>query len=294
MDTVTILNSHVPRETQDQLWAYSSMVVEWNQRINLTGAKNLELFFNEQVSDCVFAFKALSESKFFLNLLNKFELNLSQNMSQNGRIENNLNQTNVNKNKDRQNDKICLNWLDIGSGCGLPGIVWSFLQANDRFMLLESLQKRVVFLEHVVLNLKINNISIENDRFETNFFEKYSKKHQLNSAKSSHPSDSFDHDLDNKSNRFNAWQPQNTICVSRGTAKPDKIFSWAQKTALFWKLWVVFSSKNTHQEFVELSKRGFSLSAREGFVEVEGIEYQNDLSQKTQGSVLTLLVSPYF
>src|SRR4029079_3933080 len=37
-------------------------------------------------------------------------------------------------------------WLDIGTGGGLPALVWALLAPTNHFFLIESLQKKVSFL----------------------------------------------------------------------------------------------------------------------------------------------------
>ncbi|RIY32074.1 16S rRNA (guanine(527)-N(7))-methyltransferase RsmG [Psittacicella melopsittaci] len=54
--------------------------------------------------------------------------------------------------------------LDVGTGAGLPGIPLAlfFAQVNPQihFTLLDSLGKRIQFLRHVVLSLKLENVTI--------------------------------------------------------------------------------------------------------------------------------------
>ena len=59
-------------------------------------------------------------------------------------------------------------WVDLGSGGGLPGIVMA-IAFSDRpvsFTLLESDQRKAVFLRTVIRTLELNNASVHNQRIE--------------------------------------------------------------------------------------------------------------------------------
>ncbi len=56
--------------------------------------------------------------------------------------------------------------LDVGSGAGLPGIVWAALLENTRVVLLEPREKRVVFLKEVVSRLGLGNAEVSRARLE--------------------------------------------------------------------------------------------------------------------------------
>ena len=56
--------------------------------------------------------------------------------------------------------------LDVGSGAGLPGIVFAVLEPSSAFSLCEPREKRQVFLRETVLRLKLRNIEIQGVRLE--------------------------------------------------------------------------------------------------------------------------------
>ncbi|MCP5468610.1 MAG: class I SAM-dependent methyltransferase [Deltaproteobacteria bacterium] len=254
----------VSRGTLDSLESYAKAVMEWNQRINLTGAKSFEQFYQEQVLDNVCALKALEQSILLKNIFDRHE-NEPQNESKN------------------------VQWLDIGSGSGLPGIVWALLRPQEHFILLDSLNKRTTFLEYMKLHVKLDNVEIIRDRFENIKWDNFSSKsNSINNSKSS---------------KIKIWNHNNkglSIFVSRGTAKADKIYSWAQKTAYQWKYWIVFSSLESHGSFVKLDEaQSFrennekNKKSEENLIKVGAIPYENIFLDDPKRSVLTVLVSPF-
>ena len=58
------------------------------------------------------------------------------------------------------------NILDVGSGAGFPGIPISILDTESSITLLDSLNKRVIFLQEVIKRLDLNNVSAIHSRAE--------------------------------------------------------------------------------------------------------------------------------
>lgn len=56
--------------------------------------------------------------------------------------------------------------LDIGTGAGFPGIPLKILEENKKFTLLDSLNKRIIFLQTVITELELKNIQAIHDRAE--------------------------------------------------------------------------------------------------------------------------------
>ncbi len=173
--------STVPRETAVRIFQYAKLAVDWNLHINLTGAKNLQTFISKHILDCVFAFQALQNEKF---------------------------------------------WIDVGTGAGLPGIIWALLQPQGEFLLVESIQKKISFLRRAQSLLKIENLEIFPGRLE-NLSEEFLKK---------------------TSSEF-------PCCVSRGTNSPDELLTLAKNSSFSWKQWIVFCSEKTEREFLTLGKK---------------------------------------
>jgi len=58
------------------------------------------------------------------------------------------------------------NFIDVGTGPGLPGIPLAILYPNRNFVLLDSLGKRITFLRQVVFQLKLSNVQPIKERVE--------------------------------------------------------------------------------------------------------------------------------
>ena len=58
------------------------------------------------------------------------------------------------------------NWLDVGSGGGMPGIPLAILFPERRFTLLDSNGKKTRFLTQVKLELKLDNLEVVHNRVE--------------------------------------------------------------------------------------------------------------------------------
>ena len=56
--------------------------------------------------------------------------------------------------------------IDVGTGAGLPGIPLAIANPDRQFTLLDSLSKRTKFLQQVIYELKLENVSIVNSRSE--------------------------------------------------------------------------------------------------------------------------------
>ncbi|KAJ49561.1 16S rRNA (guanine527-N7)-methyltransferase [Clostridium tetanomorphum] len=62
--------------------------------------------------------------------------------------------------------KECKKVIDIGTGAGFPGIPMKIVDENKEFTLLDSLNKRIKFLDEVISQLQINNINTLHGRAE--------------------------------------------------------------------------------------------------------------------------------
>ncbi|NTW41538.1 MAG: 16S rRNA (guanine(527)-N(7))-methyltransferase RsmG [Cellulomonadaceae bacterium] len=56
--------------------------------------------------------------------------------------------------------------IDVGSGGGLPGVVLAVMRPELTFVLLESMERRVTWLSHVVEELGLRNVEVDRGRAE--------------------------------------------------------------------------------------------------------------------------------
>lgn len=56
--------------------------------------------------------------------------------------------------------------IDIGTGAGLPGIPLAIFHTEKQFVLLDSNAKKTRFVQQVILELKLNNVSVHHGRVE--------------------------------------------------------------------------------------------------------------------------------
>lgn len=111
-------------------------------------------------------------------------------------------------------------YVDLGSGAGLPGIVWSILDPKKEIVLVELLKKRTAFLNRAVAELGLGKVKVLNQSF-----------------------------LDLKPDSL----PMEFDIVSRGTWPPQELLGLAEASRLPWKHWWVFSGAKLHQEYLKLS-----------------------------------------
>ncbi|MBO5138775.1 MAG: 16S rRNA (guanine(527)-N(7))-methyltransferase RsmG [Bacilli bacterium] len=111
------------KEQLDKLDKYYNLLIEWNQKINLTRITEENDVYLKHFYDSLTLNKAVDLSK-------------------------------VN------------NLLDVGTGAGFPGIVLKIFFPNIHVVLLDSLLKRLKFLEIVINELELKNIEIVHSRIE--------------------------------------------------------------------------------------------------------------------------------
>lgn len=56
--------------------------------------------------------------------------------------------------------------LDVGTGAGLPGIPLAIIKDDVQFTLLDSQQKKITFLQHVITMLQLKNVTATQQRIE--------------------------------------------------------------------------------------------------------------------------------
>lgn len=114
----------------EQLEKYYNLLIEWNEKINLTRIVEKDQVYLKHFYDSLTLSKVIDLSK---------DLTL----------------------------------IDVGTGAGFPGIVLKIVFPNLKITLLDSLQKRITFLDEVIKELELTNVETVHDRAED-----YAKKHR--------------------------------------------------------------------------------------------------------------------
>ena len=117
------LNIKLNDEKLKQLDSYYKLLIEWNNKINLTRITNEKDVYLKHFYDS-------------LTLVKTIDLN--------------------------KNIEVC----DIGTGAGFPGIVLKIVFPNLNITLVDSLRKRIDFLNIVINTLKLKNIRAIHERAE--------------------------------------------------------------------------------------------------------------------------------
>lgn len=58
------------------------------------------------------------------------------------------------------------NWLDVGSGAGLPGLVLAIVRPDWSFTLVDSNSKKTSFVQQAIIELGLKNIAVRCERIE--------------------------------------------------------------------------------------------------------------------------------
>lgn len=117
------LNIEITNNQLKQLELYYELLIEWNNKINLTGITEHNEVYLKHFYDS-------------LTICRDIDLNEIDSLA------------------------------DIGTGAGFPGLVIKILFPNLKVDLIDSLGKRIIFLNEVVNKLNLQNINIINARAE--------------------------------------------------------------------------------------------------------------------------------
>ncbi|KAL9326476.1 hypothetical protein ACSQ67_007121 [Phaseolus vulgaris] len=118
-----------------QIHLYVDTLLQWNKRMNLTAVREVNDVMERHVEDSLAILPALSDC---------YRLHCGSSC-----------------------DKLSL--VDVGTGAGLPGVVLAIARPEWDVTLMESMNKRCVFLEHVVGVIGSSNVQIVRGRAEYTF-----------------------------------------------------------------------------------------------------------------------------
>lgn len=124
------LNISLTAKQLEELDTFYKLLIEWNQKINLTGITEEQQVYLKHFYDSLTLIKGLDLTK-------------------------------------------PITLCDVGSGAGFPGIVLKIVFPNLNIILIDSLQKRINYLNEVIQKLNLTNIKAIHCRME-----EYSKKNK--------------------------------------------------------------------------------------------------------------------
>lgn len=114
-------NINLTNLQKEQFYNYYSMLVEWNQKFNLTAITEKKDVIYKHFLDSVSAYNLLKENSYI---------------------------------------------LDVGAGAGFPSLPLKILRPDLKIVMLDSVNKKITFLQEVIKNLKLNNVVALHTRAE--------------------------------------------------------------------------------------------------------------------------------
>lgn len=124
------LNIDLSKEQIDAFLKYYELLIEWNEKINLTAITDFE-------DVCL---KHFVDSMSIVNAFSSFE--------------------------DAETFFSGKTLIDVGTGAGFPGVCLKIIFPKLHITLMDSLDKRIKFLNEVITSLSLNNISTVHARVE--------------------------------------------------------------------------------------------------------------------------------
>lgn len=129
-NTFSKINISITKRQECQFLKYYELLTEWNEKINLTAITEFEDVCNKHFAD----------SSLFFRLFDSFDESV---ISLSGK-----------------------RLVDVGTGAGFPGIVLKILYPDLSIVLLDSLDKRIRFLNEVISTLELSDIVAVHGRVE--------------------------------------------------------------------------------------------------------------------------------
>ncbi|PKA48838.1 16S rRNA (guanine527-N7)-methyltransferase [Apostasia shenzhenica] len=123
---------------KEQISRFVGALLEWNERMNLTAVTEESEVMRRHVEDSLALLPPLRRSY----LSNCFSTS------------------------DSASSLDYLRLVDVGSGSGLPGLIFAIACPTWKVTLLESMHKRCLFLEHVVGLIGLSNVQVLQERAE--------------------------------------------------------------------------------------------------------------------------------
>ena len=115
-----------------QLLRYAALIQKWNKVYNLTAIRNPAELMTHHLLDCLAVLEPLA-----------FEL------------------------QNHEKPRV----LDVGAGAGLPGLVLAIAKPNWQITLIDTVQKKVAFMQQAAGSLTLKNVKTVHARVECHVFE---------------------------------------------------------------------------------------------------------------------------
>ncbi|XP_074315851.1 uncharacterized protein LOC141652113 [Silene latifolia] len=135
ISTTSLKSSHfetLDSQQKDQISIYVDSLLQWNQKMNLTAVTERSEVMERHIEDSLAILPSINEF---------YEAHCGCSRGS-------------------------LNLVDVGSGAGLPGLILAIACPSWNFTLLESLNKRCLFLEHAISAAGVSNAQVVRDRAE--------------------------------------------------------------------------------------------------------------------------------
>ena len=121
------LRLQVEDEVVAKLLQHVNLLHRWNQAYNLSAVRDPQQMLRQHLLDCLAALPAL----------------------------------------DRHLAQRAARVLDVGSGAGLPGVVWALMRPQWSVVCVDAVAKKVSFVRQVIAELGLKNLGTEHARVET-------------------------------------------------------------------------------------------------------------------------------
>lgn len=121
IEKTNCIGIEISQENAKQFYKYMKLLLEWNEKMNLTAITDPEEIILKHFVDSLTIMPYLSNANTI---------------------------------------------LDVGTGAGFPGLPLKILEDNKEFTLLDSLNKRITFLQTVISELELKNVQAIHGRAE--------------------------------------------------------------------------------------------------------------------------------
>lgn len=121
IEKANCIGIEISQENAKQFYKYMKLLLEWNEKMNLTAITDPEEIILKHFVDSLTIMPYLSNANTI---------------------------------------------LDVGTGAGFPGLPLKILESNKEFTLLDSLNKRITFLQTVISELELKNVQAIHGRAE--------------------------------------------------------------------------------------------------------------------------------